>query len=139
MITIQSLYAFMSQHRLAVLSTISPDHHASAALIGIAVSEKLEIIFDTVTDSRKYRNILHAPRVALVVGWENETTVQYEGLAAELKGKEAASYKEIYFSSFPDGRQRVETWPNLVHFKVEPFWIRYSNFNIPSQIEELNF
>ena len=133
------IYNFITGHQLAVISTVSKALKPEAALIGIAVSKELEIVFDTVKTSRKYKNLLENPSVALVIGWDNETTVQYEGIAAELSGEQADYYKEIYFEVYKDGRERAETWPNIVHFKITPTWIRYSNFNEPVFIEEIEF
>jgi len=129
----------MSQYRLAVISTISPEKKPEAALIGIAISENLEIIFDTVTNSRKYQNIIQNSHVAVVIGWTNERTLQYEGRALLLNGNDAEKYKEVYYETYPDGRQRAAMWRNLVHFKIEPHWIRYSDFNDPQVIEEIRF
>ncbi|MGZ3778695.1 MAG: pyridoxamine 5'-phosphate oxidase family protein, partial [Mucilaginibacter sp.] len=78
------IYQFISQSKYAVVSTISKDGKPESALVGIAVSTSLEIIFDTVKTSRKYHNILANKHVAVVVGWDNETTVQYEGEAEVL-------------------------------------------------------
>ena len=59
--TKEFLYQFIKRHPLGVLTTVSREHRPEAALIGIAVTENLEIIFDTVKDSRKYPNLLHDP------------------------------------------------------------------------------
>jgi len=133
------VYDFIKRHPLGIVATISPDQKPEAALVGIAGTEDLEIIFDTVKTSRKYQNIIQNPNVAVVIGWENETTVQYEGLATELIGEDAIRFKETYFEIYPDGRERAETWPGLVHFKITPTWVRYSNFKIPMLIEEMTF
>ncbi len=130
---------FISRHPLAVISSISPSGDPQSALVGIAVTDKLEIIFDTLTTSRKYRNICQNPNVALVIGWEDETTIQYEGTAIELGGAGAEEYREIYYKVFPGGRQRAVSWPGLVHIKVSPRWLRYSNFNEPQVVEEMTF
>jgi hypothetical protein len=45
-------------------------------LVGIAVTPELQIVFDTVTASRKFANIGPDPRVAFVMGWQGEITVQ---------------------------------------------------------------
>jgi len=134
------LYQYISQHKLGVVSTTNSDGKPESALVGIAVSNNLEIIFDTVKSSRKYANILQNRRVSLVIGWDDETTVQYEG-EAEILGKDNAAdnLRQLYYIAYPDGLERAETWPGLVHIKVEPKWIRYSNFNEPVTIEELNF
>ncbi len=137
--TKEFLYNFIKQHKLAVISTLSKDNKPGAALVGFAVSADLEIVFDTVKTSRKYSNLLQNPAVAVVIGWDNETTVQYEGIATELTGTDADYYKEIYFEVYPDGRERAVTWQHIVHFKISPKWIRYSNFNDPVVVEEMDF
>lgn len=73
--TKEFLYDFIQQHTLAVISTISQSGQPKSALIGFAVTENLEIVFDTVCTSRKYRNIVQNPNVALVIGWNNEQFV----------------------------------------------------------------
>jgi pyridoxine/pyridoxamine 5'-phosphate oxidase len=130
---------FIKQHNLAVVCTLSPDQKPEAALVGFAISNDLEIVFDTVKTSRKYENLVQNPVVAMVVGWDNETTVQYEGVATELSGPEDDHYREIYYEVYPDGRERSVTWAGLVHFKVRPKWLRYSNFNEGGGVEEMTF
>ncbi|MGZ3945819.1 MAG: pyridoxamine 5'-phosphate oxidase family protein [Mucilaginibacter sp.] len=134
------IYQFISQSKYAVVSTISKDGKPESALVGIAVSTSLEIIFDTVKTSRKYHNILANKHVAVVVGWDNETTVQYEGEAEVLgNDNDADNYRQIYYAAWPDGKERAETWPGLVHIRIIPKWARYSNFNEPAVIEEITF
>lgn len=41
------IYRFIQSHTLAVVSTITKENRPESALVGIAVSENLEIIFDT--------------------------------------------------------------------------------------------
>jgi pyridoxine/pyridoxamine 5'-phosphate oxidase len=125
------LFQFMAKHDLAVLASVSPSGSPQAALMGIAVTPELEIVFDTLTTSRKYQNLVLNPQIAFVIGWENETTVQYEGKAEELHAPELQLYKEVYFRKWPDGRER-EKWPSICYFRVRPTWIRYSDFNKPT-------
>jgi len=137
--TKEFIFNFIKQHFLAIISTVTVNGNPEAALVGVAISRDLEIVFDTVKTSRKYKNLLQNPAVAVVIGWDNETTVQYEGIAIELSGDEADHYKEIYFEVYPDGRERAKSWPDIVHFKITPTWIRYSNFNERVMIEEMRF
>ena len=140
MMTKELIYQFVARQKLGVMSTINSDNKPEAAVIGIAVSENLEIIFDTVKASRKYQNILQNANVALAIGWDEEITVQYEGIADVLgNDSEADRLRGIYYKVYPDGRERAATWPGLVHIKVIPKWIRYSNFNEPLLIEEVVF
>lgn len=102
-----------------------------AAIVGFAVSDQFEIVFDTLSATRKAENLRNNPRIALVIGgWVSgdERTVQYEGRADEPIGAERARITEIYYSVYPDGRERAK-WPGLTYFRVKPTWIRYSDYN----------
>jgi hypothetical protein len=81
-----ALHSFMVRHRFGVVSSISGDGTPQSALVGIAVTPQLEIIFDTVRSSRKYPNLIARPVCSFVVGWAGEQTVQFEGHAAESNG-----------------------------------------------------
>jgi hypothetical protein len=135
--TKEFIYTKLQQYRLAVLATVAEGTRPEAALVGFAVTPELEIVFDTVRTSRKYSNLSVCSRVALVIGWKNEISIQYEGMASELGAGVGAEYKEAYYAVFPDGRQRAAEWEGLTHFVIRPSWIRYSNFNSPAVIEEL--
>lgn len=131
-----SLLPFLRQHRLAVVSTVR-DGAPQAAVVGIAVTNALDIIFDTLATSRKYANLVADPRVALVIGWDAEQTVQIEGIADVPSGDELAACKQAYFAVWPDGRER-EKWPAIAYVRVRPRWLRYSDFGqVPPRIEEL--
>lgn len=137
--TTEFLYNFISKHKFAVLSTVSEENKPESAVVGIAVTNDLKIVFDTVSTSRKYQNLLKNPSISFVIGWDNAQTVQYEGLARIPDESELKELLEIYFSVFPDGRERYETWNDIAYFCVEPKWIRYSDFSIPQTIEEITF
>jgi len=133
------LFEYLRSHRLAVLATVSPEGAPEAAVMGFAVTPEFDIIFDTVRSARKYPNLLANPRVALVIGGEREITVQYEGIAEEPAGGDRERWKEIYFATWPDGRER-QSWTGITWFRVRPVWIRYSNFNEGSrEVVEFTF
>ena len=124
------LYGFLLQWKLGVLGTIGPDGAPQSALMGIAVTRQLEIVFDTVKSSRKYPNLVARPACSFVIGGWNgpEQTVQYEGIAEELRSPELERYQQIYFAAWPDGPARMK-WTGIVYFVVRPRWIRYSDFD----------
>jgi pyridoxine/pyridoxamine 5'-phosphate oxidase len=133
--TKEELYAYLASRNLAVLATINAEYAPEAALVGYAVTPQLEIVFDTVKSSRKYPNLMANPKIALVIGWDDEVTVQYEGEAEPARQKD----REIYFRAFPDGRERLK-WPGIVHFKIRPRWIRYCDYKKTSdRIFEMTF
>jgi general stress protein 26 len=130
-VTVRELLQFMRAQRLAVEASVSPAGAAQAAVIGIAVTDQFEIVFDTLSSTRKVQNIRRNPRVALVIGGlmpGDERTVQYEGLADEPLGSDRERIKLAYFEEWPDGRER-ESWTGLTYIRVRPQWIRYSDFN----------
>lgn len=133
------LHAFLGRYRYGVVSSISPQGTPQAALVGIAVTPELEIIFDTVKSSRKYPNLVERPSCCFVVGWEGEQTVQFEGSAFEPTGAELRRYQQVYFATWPDGPARM-AWPDIAYFVVCPKWIRYSDYDQrPPRIEETTF
>jgi hypothetical protein len=133
------LYGFLLQCKLGVLGTTGEDNRPQSALVGIAVTSNLEIIFDTVKSSRKYPNLIARPACSLVIGWTGEQTVQYEGEANELHGRELQQYQQIYFDAWPECRAHL-SWPGITYFIVRPRWIRYSDFDQnPPVIQEFTF
>lgn len=125
------LLQFMSGHRWAVQTSVSQTGGSQAALVGVVVTDDLEVFFDTLDVTRKIGNLRQNPKIAFVIGgWNDgdERTVQYEGVADEPAGPELVRLKEIYFGRFPDGRER-ESWPGLVYVRARPTWIRCSDFN----------
>jgi hypothetical protein len=134
---LDSLYDFIHARKLAVISTTSPSGDPQSALVGVAVSPELHIVFDTVKSSRKYTNLKTDPRISLVTGWDAEITVQYEGIAVEPEGDALDQAKSLYFKTWPDGIERQQ-WPGITWFHITPRWIRYSDFT-SGRIEEMNF
>ncbi len=133
------LVAFVRQHRLAVVATAAVDGRPSAALVGIAVSDDFELVFDTDEATHKAANLRANPKVALVVGWEGERTLQIDGLADEPTGSERERLRQVYFDAFPDGRDRL-TWPGIAYVRVTPTRARYSDLNTrPPTLVALDF
>ena len=137
-----ALLAYLRSQRLGVLGTLSPSGEPQAALVGYAVTANLEILFDTLQTTRKYRNMMANPRVSFTigntVGHGDERTLQYEGIAEELAGDLLERLRPVYFATWPDGVQRVQ-WPHITWFVIRPRWIRYSDFNTPLTTQEWSF
>ena len=57
-----AFHAFISQQRYGVVSSTATNGTSQSALVGIASTSRLEIIFDTVKSSRKYPNLVQRPR-----------------------------------------------------------------------------
>ena len=133
------LLEFLRQHRVAVEASVSVSGAAQAAVVGVAFTDRFEVVFDTLESSRKGQNLRQNPKLAFVIGGllpGDERTVQYEGIADEPSGSELERLKQTYYAVYPDGPSRLH-WPGLIYVRVRPTWIRYSDYNLdPPQIVE---
>jgi len=129
---VTELVALLRRFRLGVVSTVNASGQPQAATVGVAVGDELEIVFDTLSTTRKFQNLVREPRVAIVMG-EGELTIQLEGRADVPTGDELARIQAIYFATWPDGRDRA-AWAHITWVRVRPTWLRISDFaaNPPS-------
>jgi general stress protein 26 len=132
---LEEVLDIVRRKRLAVVSTVHESGAPEAALVGFALTERNEVVFDTLGSSRKTVNIARRPAAALVIGWDNDITVQIEGEARRPRGDDLAYAKAAYFREWPDGRAR-EDWPDIAYIAVKPRWIRYANYAGAPVIEE---
>jgi Pyridoxamine 5'-phosphate oxidase len=132
-----SLHAFMTRSRYGVVSSLAADGTPQSALVGVAITPDLAIVFDTLKTTRKYANLRARPACSIVLWPGGEQTVQLEGVAHEPVGAELERYREAYFAAWPDGRDRL-AWQGIVHLVVEPRWARLSDYDqSPPRIEEM--
>ena len=130
---------FMRRHRLAVQASTAANGAPQAAVVGVAVTDKCELVFDTLRTSRKCQNLRHDPRIALVLGWDLDEgqTLQLEGVADEPSGGERARLQAVYLEAFTDGVERADD-PAITYFRVRPSWMRLSDFRTsPPMIVEM--
>jgi len=128
------LYELIRASHHAVIATAGAGG-PEAALMDIAVTPELEIIFETTDATRKIRNMQDDPRVAFVIGWTDNQTLQYEGIADEPLGREQERILTQYFTAFPQ-KLSHRYWPGNHYFRVRPQWVRFSNYNSPRLVEE---
>src|SRR5579875_2712788 len=108
------VYDFLRKQRLAVVSSIGPEGAPQSALVGVAVTPALEIIFDTLRNSSKYRNLSARPACSVVLGWSGEQTVQLDGEASTPTGPTLDRLLETYFAVWPECRPHL-AWPDIGH------------------------
>jgi hypothetical protein len=135
----RALLDFLRTHLLAVQASVSEVDSPQAAVVGVGISDQFEIVFDTLSSTRKAQNLRRNPKMAFVIGGllaGDERTVQYEGVADEPSGAELERVKQVYYAAYPDGPSR-SSWPGLIYVRVRPTWIRYSDYNKnPAEIVE---
>ena len=134
------LLAYVRLHKLAVIATVAEGGAPQSALVGVGSTGELEIVFDTLSTTRKHRNLQRDPRIAVTFSGPGETTAQIEGIARPVSSRDAADagYVDAYYAAWPDGRERA-SWPNLVYWRIVPRWARYSDFARGPLIAELHW
>ena len=134
--TLEEVFDIAKRKRYLVVSTVNESGAPEAALMGFALTPANEVVFDTLASSRKAVNLARSPRAALVIGWDDNISLQIEGPARRPVGDDLSSAKAAYFREWPDGRAR-ENWPDIAYVVVKPKWIRYSNYAAgPPVVEE---
>ena len=124
------LLTFLREYRHAVQCSICAAGKPQSAVVGIAVSDDFEIVFDTLSSSRKAANLRLRPEISFVVGstsHDAQRTVQFEGIADEPVGPDRDRLVSFYLTVFPDGLER-QSWPGLIYFRATPLWLRYSDY-----------
>ncbi len=133
----QKLIHFLDKHNLAALATFG-EEYPEVAIVEFA-NDDLEIIIDTHDVSRKYANIRRNPKVSLAIGWDDDITIQYEGVAEELRGGELQACQQTYIDKIPQAAKWART-PGVAFFLIKPTWIRLTDLNQhPWKVEEFTF
>ncbi len=133
--TLEEVFDIAKAKQYLILSSVNEFGAPEAALMGFALTRANEIVFDTLSTSRKAVNLARNPAAALVIGWDDDISLQIEGQARRPVGDDLASAKSAYFRRWPDGRAR-ERWPNIAYVVVRPKWIRYANYSGAPVVEE---
>lgn len=124
----QFVLNFIKQHKLCVIATVSENNAPEAAVLEFGETQDLELVFDTFKNSRKYKNLQKNSKIAVVIGWGQNITVQYEGEASEVLPTEIERYILAYTKKNPE----VEKWSkmkDITYFKIIPKWLRYTDIN----------
>jgi pyridoxine/pyridoxamine 5'-phosphate oxidase len=133
--TLEQIFNIARSKRYLIVSTVNESGAPEAALMGFALTQANEVVFNTLSTSRKAVNLARNPAAALVIGWEENISLQIEGVARRPVGDDLASAKAAYFRQWPDGRAR-ENWSDIAYLVVQPKWIRYSNYSGAPVVQE---
>jgi len=60
------MLAYIQRHKLAVVATIGADGGPQSALVGVGATPALELVFDTLSTTRKHANLLRDRRIAVL-------------------------------------------------------------------------
>ena len=132
---------FIKTQLLGVLSTVNPDGNPESALVAVAETKNLEIIFASLANTRKYRNLQTNKNVSFVIGFDPKAaiSVQYEGVIRELDGSELEEAKNVHVAKDASWSKYAKI-PENKYFKVKPVWIRYTDTNkATEEVFEISF
>ena|ERR1700757_2816239 len=123
---LNDVFEFIHKHDLMVVSTVDAAATPESAVVEFGEYGEHNLVMDTLTTSRKFKNLATNNKTSLVIGWDNDITVQINAIAHILEGEELLEAKRLYFEK----NQRARKWENregIAYFGFKPTWIRYSD------------
>lgn len=130
------IVAFVREHGDGVVSTLGPDGAPQAAYLAIAATDAGELVLDARTASRKIANLARDPRVAVVIGGADGTTLQGEGLAIATTGAARAEAEAAYAAAFPEFAESVRR-DDIAVVRIRLGWARIGDYRVdPPRIAE---
>jgi len=120
------LIEYVRAHGDGVVSTVGPDGAPQAAYLSIAATDRCELVFDARPESRKVANLRRDPRIAVVVGGRDGTTLQCQGIADLPHGHELERCAAAYIEAFPEFEQSMRDGVVVIRVTLE--WARYGDY-----------
>ena len=122
---VSHLNEYVRSHPGAVVATLGPSGEPQAAYLPVAATSIGELVFDARDDSRKIANIRRDPRIAVVLGGDDGTTVQLQGVADEPTGADGERCAAAYLAAFPSSSVGA---PGIVVVRITPDWTRFGDY-----------
>ena len=119
-----------------VITSLGPDGRPQAAYLAITATDVGELVLDARASSRKVANIQRDPRVAVVVGGSDGTTLQCEGLADIPQGQARERCAAAYVVAFPAFAASVSD-PGVVVIRITPTWARFGDYRGPVRVVDV--
>lgn len=124
---------YVREQRFGVVSTLGPDGEPQSAFLSITATDLGELVFDAKPDSRKVANIHRDPRIAVVIGGPDGTTLQAEGRADLPDGPDLTRCAAEYVRAFPEFTDSVHDRTAVV-IRVRLDRAKYGDFRGPSPV-----
>ena len=107
----------------AVVSTLGPDGEPQAAYLSITATDAGELVFDAKAGSRKVANLRRDPRIAVVVGGADGSTLQLQGVADFPTAAARERCADAYVVAFPQFADSLRS-DDVVVIRVVVDWSR---------------
>ncbi len=122
-IPLADFITYVTEHPLGVVATLNAERGPEAALLSFAPLPDGDLLFDTQTASRKACNLATDPRIALVIGTTEESSIQVEGTASLPRdATEQQAWVRAYEQRFPDSQASDNAFTMV---RVHPRWLRH--------------
>lgn len=129
------LYDRLRQHKYMALATASADGKPEVATVEYMVDGD-SLLINTFVQYRKYQNLLQNGRVAGAVTAGHDWTLQFDAIASELHGGEAADAKQKLLTFDPSFTDYFSE-ENTRFFRIVPTWMRLRDYTKqPLQVVE---
>jgi len=122
-----ALVGYVRTQRDGIVATVGEAGEPQAAYLPITATEHGELVFDARDDSRKVANIRRDPRVAVVIGGPDGTTLQCQGVADIPTDGEGERCAEEYLRAFPEFASSVGS-AGIVVVRVTLDWTRFGDY-----------
>lgn len=121
------------------VATTSDDGKPQAATMRCAVSDGFELVFGTLSTSRKFANLQRRAEVAVVM-WDPLFSMQIEGTFDLPDGRDAERIRQVFARFYPADFRDREARPTHLFFRVMPRWLRYCDFaDEPARVTTVDF
>ena len=133
----KSILEYLRKKDFCVLATATKYGKPEAAVMVFVIDANFSFFLYTETETRKYKNIMQNDLVSLVVGgFENDPTVQIDGIIYEVTPEETKSVVDFVNSLHPEWNKNFVS-PSGKWLALKPDWLRYSDFSqsVPEIVE----
>lgn len=126
---------FLKSHSAGVIATVSKDYKPQASIVYFVCDDAFNIYFFTKRGSRKFNAISAHPQVAFVIGTQDvPQTLQMEGVASELTGKEdqdnhVPDLMQLLSNQTPAVVPMGKMDGEIVVMWLQPKWVRWADFS----------
>lgn len=127
--SLAELIGYVRKQGDGVVATNGLGGTPEAAYLTFAATDAGEIVFDARPESRKVANLAKDPRLALVIGGHDGTTLQAEGVADIPTGDELDACVAAYVEAWPDSACALAN--GMVFYRVRLNWARYRDYATP--------
>ncbi|GIG19279.1 hypothetical protein Cch01nite_00030 [Cellulomonas chitinilytica] len=131
------LVGYVRSRADGVVTSLGPDGQPQAAYLPLTATDGGELVLDARVTSRKVENIRRDPRVAVVVGGADGTTLQAEGHADLPEGADRDRCAAAYVDAFPQFAASLSD-PGIVVVRVTLSWARLGDHRDGARVEEVD-